>query len=42
MKNDEIRQKIATVANQPLEKHGDLFAEINGELSEALQEIESA
>lgn len=42
MKNEEIRQKITAVVNQPLEKHGDLFAEINGDLSEALQEIESA
>jgi hypothetical protein len=42
MKSDEIRQKIAAVPNQPLEKHGELFAEINGLLSEALQEIESA
>lgn len=42
MKNDEIRQKIAAVSNQPLEQHGELFSEINGMLSEALQEIESA
>lgn len=42
MKSEEIRQKIAAVPHQSLEKHGELFSEINGILSEALQEIESA
>ena len=42
MKSEEIRQKIAAVPHQPLERHGELFSEINGILSEALQEIESA
>lgn len=41
-RSEEIRAKIAEVANLPLERHGDLFAEINEELSEQLQEIESA
>jgi len=38
----EIRNKIADVAQQPLERHGDIFNAINEELSNQLKEIESA
>lgn len=37
-----IRAKIQDVANQPLDKHGEIFAEINGALSEQLREIETS
>jgi nicotinamide mononucleotide (NMN) deamidase PncC len=40
--SDEIRAKIKEVNTQALEKHGEIFAEINQELSQQLQEIESA
>lgn len=41
-KTIEIREKIARVSQEPLERHGELFSEINDQLSEQLQEIESA
>lgn len=41
-KTDEIREKISKVSVHPLERHGELFNEINEELSMQLQEIESA
>lgn len=38
----EIRQKIAEIANQPLENHGEIFAEINDSLATQLREIETS
>lgn len=41
-KTIEIRELISKVSEQPLERHGELFGQINQELSMQLQEIESA
>lgn len=41
-RTDEIRSAIARVSEEPLERHGELFAKINEELAQQLQEIESA
>lgn len=38
----EIRELIASITAKPLEKHGELYGEINMKLSAQLQEIESA
>jgi hypothetical protein len=40
--SEEIRIKIAAVSEKPLERHSELFAEINENLAEQLQEIERA
>ena len=39
---ERIRAKIQDIAHQPLEKHGEIFAEINGSLSDQLREIETS
>lgn len=41
-RTDEIRALIARVSQEPLERHGEIFAKINEDLASQLQEIESA
>jgi hypothetical protein len=40
--SQDLRERIGAILAQPLEQHGELFAEINEELTVQLKEIESA